>query len=425
MAMKKAPNFSAFHAEKWAKKQDTQEESQGEWQNFKDVVKPILPIPTGYGQSVEVYHAYAQGKNPSVQVGAYSNGAAGLADFYVCCDVCNTSAELNVTHPITHIDDYCKFHVHKLKNETISGLAFLSSGKVPATYQAYADKESNSNVILAVIPVLVDPMGTLNVSIGCKVCKSAVYHTEYSIQQSYPGSSNCFIDAVKDFCGKHRHDAQKEQKEQTLEEKVHIASDGNVLTKHNKNSYPSIDEYALTCTICEQKSNWFEAHNLEQWALGWAKGHKHAAPTAPTMNVVDIAAFKEAKFPNVAPVYYYNEEGNQIFAPQPNKEGGWMEGTLQFHGVSQKEPTMTQDLLKSIAKLSNFHVNLQAKRLVTGTYDYMAVCDKCGSSQHFNYRNLVEQNGDEWVELGRFLDAHRHLDVVSVTMTVGRKFRVE
>jgi hypothetical protein len=338
MAMKKAPNFSAFHAEKWAKKQE-------------------------------------------------------------------------------------------LKNETISGLAFLSSGKVPATYQAYADKESNSNVILAVIPVLVDPMGTLNVSIGCKVCKSAVYHTEYSIQQSYPGSSNCFIDAVKDFCGKHRHDAQKEQKEQTLEEKVHIASDGNVLTKHNKNSYPSVDgvdEYALTCTICEQKSNWLEANNLEQCALGWAKNHKHTAPTAPTINVVDIPAFKEAKFPNVAPVYYYyNEEGNQIFAPQPNKEGGWMEGTLQFHGVSQKEPTMTQDLLKSIAKLSNFNVNLQAKRLVTGTYDYRAVCDKCGSSQHFNYRNLVEQNGDEWVELGRFLDAHRHLDVVSVTMTVGRKFRVE
>jgi hypothetical protein len=284
------------------------------------------------------------------------------------------------------------------------------------------------------VPALVDPMGPLNVSLGCKVCLSVVYYTENSIQQSYPGSSTCFIDAIKDFCGKHRHEEQKEQKEQqkeqTLEEKVSIASNGNVKTTHYKNSYPSIDEYYTTCTYCKQQSRWLEASTLEQCALGFAKAHRHTVPTMSMVTyhpapIVDIDAYKEAKFPSVAPVYYYNEESNQISAPQPNQEGGWMEGTLQFHGVSQKEPTMTQDLLKSIAKLSNFNVNLQAKKLVTGTYDYRAVCDKCGSSQHFNYRSLVEKNGDAWVELGKFLDAHRHLDVVSVTMTVGRKFRVE
>src|ERR1017187_1769518 len=176
MAMKKAPNFSAFHAEKWENKQD-----------MKGGLSTLVnPYPV-YGQSIETFNNYAKNQNPSVQVGAYLNGATGLAAFYVCCDVCNTSAELNITHPVTHIDDYCKFHVHVIKNETLSGLGFLTSGKVPALYlyQAYANKESNSNVILAVTPVLVDPMGALNSRIGCKVCKSAVYHTEYSKQRSY------------------------------------------------------------------------------------------------------------------------------------------------------------------------------------------------------------------------------------------------
>ena len=318
MAMKKALNFSTFHAEKWEKKQGTQEESQGEWQNFKYVVKPMLPVPTGYGQSVEVYHAYAQGQNPSVKVGAY--GANGDVFYVVCCVVCNTSAELSITHPVTHIDDYCKVHVH--------------------------------------------------------------VHVKL---------------------------------EQTLEEKVSIASNGNVKTKHNKNSYPSIDEYYLTCTYCKQQSSWLEASNLEQCALGFAKAHRHTVPTAPTMTM-----FTYKPNPIIVSAAYY-EEAKEF----SNDGGGWVDGILQFHGVSQKEPTMTQALLKSIAKLSNFNVNLQAKKLVTGTYDYRAVCDKCGSSQHFNYRSLVEKNGDAWVELGKFLDAHRHTEVLSVTMTVGRKFRVE
>ena len=265
MAMKKALNFSTFHAEKWEKKQDM----KGGLPTLVD------PYPV-YGQSIETFNNYAKNQNPSVKVGAY--GANGDV-FYVCCDVCDTNAELNITHPVTHIDDYCKFHVHVIKNETISGLGFLTSGKVPALYQAYANKESNSNVVLTAVPALVDPMGPLNVSLGCKVCLSVVYYTENSIQQSYPGSSNCFIDAIKDFCGKHRHEEQKEQKEQTLEEKVSIASNGSVQTTHYKTSYPSIDEYYTTCTYCKQQSRWLEASNLEQCALGFAKAHRHTVPS--------------------------------------------------------------------------------------------------------------------------------------------------
>ena len=97
--------------------------------------------------------------------------------------------------------------------------------------------------------------------------------------------------------------------------------------------------------------------------------------------------------------------------------------------TNQPMVTFTEDQLRSIHKMSNCNVSVQARRKSTGSLEGRACCQECKAECYFDPTLVAQNNGQAWSELGVFLDKHRHSGSASyVTGTrtevrVHRKFR--
>jgi len=97
--------------------------------------------------------------------------------------------------------------------------------------------------------------------------------------------------------------------------------------------------------------------------------------------------------------------------------------TVHNGGKSFNSVSVTQELLKDIAKLSHFNVDLQAKVKLGIATDYRAVCTKCKEYVVIDYDQLIStaRNNDTWSILTVFCEEHTH---IAVTINKGgRKFK--
>lgn len=85
----------------------------------------------------------------------------------------------------------------------------------------------------------------------------------------------------------------------------------------------------------------------------------------------------------------------------------------------------TQEVLKQIAKMSNFNVNIQAKPSIVGTL-IRAYCTECGLEipvDTITVTSAISYDGS----FEKFCQEHRHEPVpetiIVVEMPLGRKFR--
>jgi hypothetical protein len=102
-----------------------------------------------------------------------------------------------------------------------------------------------------------------------------------------------------------------------------------------------------------------------------------------------------------------------------------MMGDITFHGSLSRRVSVSQELLKWVAKLSNFNVDLQAFVQFGTNLDYRAICNQCKQFVKLPYECLINNESyDNNSQLGMFCKAHRHDGSELTPVPEGRKFRV-
>jgi len=102
-----------------------------------------------------------------------------------------------------------------------------------------------------------------------------------------------------------------------------------------------------------------------------------------------------------------------------------MMGDLQIKlpGQHVSKISVSQELLKWVAKTSNFNVDLQAKVAGNICTNYRVVCGRCNQFMITNYEYMISPQAQKpGAELEKFCKAHRH-DARVVEEVTGRKFR--
>lgn len=82
---------------------------------------------------------------------------------------------------------------------------------------------------------------------------------------------------------------------------------------------------------------------------------------------------------------------------------------------------VTQEVLRAIAKMSNFNVDVQAKHTIVGIM-CRAICSQCKAEIPIEV-NVIRTGQSLDGEFEKFCKEHRHDQVVEVAEIVGRKFR--
>lgn len=154
----------------------------------------------------------------------------------------------------------------------------------------------------------------------------------------------------------------------------------------------------VTCQLVPDQSTGI----VNDWGYLYNFAEQHAHPTYQTY--VSNSTF-----------YYQGDESI----------GSWNMGNFILGGG----PTLTADVIKQIAKLSDFNVDLQA-RVIRDHYEYSALCSYCGVRvliSHETFKTEVQRLGtDEPNSIKEFCQQHRHgsTDYMLIQVeSVGRKFR--
>jgi len=227
-------------------------------------------------------------------------------------------------------------------------------------------------------------------------------------------------------------------------------SNGNVnlLTWENPVTIEKVLQ--LRCKVCDKTTELtlnmaFEFGNESIWeglGLKWladfAFDHKHEKvtfikkpSTTSTETTGDVVKIKPGQVVHINGKAYdvAAVKDSELVVPLEQSTSGGatvpIMGEFSFHpgGRSMSTVAISQTLLKEIAKLSNFNVDLQAKVLKNIATEYRAVCGQCSNSCPISFDELVGNNrkSDTWVRLTEFCEVHTHIKKVETVE--GRKFR--
>lgn len=105
-----------------------------------------------------------------------------------------------------------------------------------------------------------------------------------------------------------------------------------------------------------------------------------------------------------------------------------MIGTFKIGGpaFANRNRGVEQEIILSVARMSNFNVLLQSRHLASGGMDCRAYCKECQQFKVLEFDKLVvsQIEKDVWVELGIFCEEHRH-DGPAKEQRMGRRIREE
>ena len=243
-------------------------------------------------------------------------------------------------------------------------------------------ERSNENVIILKTESVSDPVPKMN--LVCKVCKEkAVW--QYNFDNPY----GIELGFVESFCNTHKHSAAT-QTDQTFEN----------ATKVKKGDAVSFDGNTYNVTETE----------VSQMIMN------------PAMAGEAAGLFGSLAAPLLIPA-------DTFLTAQKVKETTehltGMMGDIHFHdgGRTSSSVSVSQELLKWIARLSNFNVNLQARVAGTRCTDYRAICDRCGKFKPMLYEYMISKDAMKpESELSKFCREHSH-DGSDRIEPKGRKFR--
>ena len=143
------------------------------------------------------------------------------------------------------------------------------------------------------------------------------------------------------------------------------------------------------------------------------------------LDVYAAATCRECKYRIVL-----NAKGNRVeindtlidFCEKHRHLSDWDMGNFIIGGG----PTLSSDIIKQVAKLSDFNVDLQARHYFDH-YEYRAVCNKCNSSIILSYHQFQQEvnrlgyDGEDNA-IRDFCKSHSH-QFVEIIQPFGRKFK--
>jgi len=213
------------------------------------------------------------------------------------------------------------------------------------------------------------------------------------------------------------------------------------------NSAQTVDtfetKYMAMCVICNQVLKW--QHNYDEefgvdlkWLGDFCQDHKHEKVTFIKKDASGewkeaVLKIKPGQVVQINDKTYHVTESktSELIVPvEVPKESGQeipMLGTFDFHpgGRPVNTVSVSQTLLKEIAKLSNFNVDLQAKVLKNIATSYRAICTECNRDCQIVFEELIasDRKNPTWERLKEFCEIHSHIKKVETVE--GRKFRYE
>jgi hypothetical protein len=103
-------------------------------------------------------------------------------------------------------------------------------------------------------------------------------------------------------------------------------------------------------------------------------------------------------------------------------------GTFSFGGPAFAKRTkgIEQEVIMSVARLSNFNVLLQACHSISGGMDCRAYCKTCQEFIKLDFDQVTASKMDNeiWTKIGLFCEQHRH-DGTQHEERTGRRLREE
>jgi len=181
-------------------------------------------------------------------------------------------------------------------------------------------------------------------------------------------------------------------------------------------------EFIIKCTLCGESAKWkvndIDVDNLD---LGFfdtmCEIHRHEDVKEPEplitpalQNLVGLNSFTTT---NVTPMTVTSTTDFNMM------------GDLQIKlpGQRTSQVSVSQELLKWVARTSNFNVDLQAQVAGNICTNYRVICGRCNQFMMTNYAYMISPQAQKpGAELEKFCRAHRH-DATIVEEVTGRKFR--
>lgn len=238
-------------------------------------------------------------------------------------------------------------------------MAYTPTFNTPAAILAFVGKASGHHVVVQSMPPSIsDPASEITHRLMCVVCQGYMNMSNYAVEAG--GYNQWPIGAMEDFCIQHKHEVPEK-------EDAFPSTQGALKTYYDKKFVSAL------------KAN-----------------TQFYAPTMPTM------------YPGkVVPV----EDQKDIS----------MLGDIQVTTNGQTGLSVSQDILKAVARMSNFNVDLQAKKVGYASYQCRAICANCQEAVPFVYQDIISMRGEPWINLGMFCDKHKHDGVER--QSSGRKFK--
>lgn len=219
-------------------------------------------------------------------------------------------------------------------------------------------------------------------------------------------------------------------------------SNGNVTLTHYEDHTTFEDVYSLKCKVCDKitdlKVDPWEGDTMWsgqglKWLADFTFDHKHEKVTFIKKPGQFIETDQEVVKIKPGQVVNINGKSFDVVAdlaePKPVEEPQSgivpMMGAFDFHpgGRAINTVAISQDLLKEVARLSNFNVDLQAKVAGNIATQYRAICSRCGKDCEISYEELIskDRKNKTWIIMKEFCSVHSHSPVVE--SSEGRKFR--
>lgn len=184
------------------------------------------------------------------------------------------------------------------------------------------------------------------------------------------------------------------------------------------NKIPSTSELHLMCVLCMRQATVAQTPHYLDFITQFCIEHQHQTRVRHQLAEEQQQSIRELR----------QMSAYLVGGPYGTDTG--FGDSFRVH-TSQPMVTFTEDQLRSIHKMSNCNVSVQARRKASGSLEGRACCQECKAEYYFDPTLVATNDGTAWSELGVFLDKHRHggsanyVTGTKAEVRIHRKFRFD